>query len=144
VGKAPTGPRCPRPDRLAPRVDYAEQVSVGVGKDHEIFTLLAGPEEARPEANQPFDFSLRVVRVQIEMQSVSVGLHSIEGNVKPFSRWVLQDHERVVGRERSSWSIPERLLPKGQHPIEVFDVNHDGPDSHRCVPHAAEDSRIGL
>src|SRR5947207_7381069 len=100
VGKAPTGPRCPRPDRLAPRVDYAEQVSVGVGKDHEIFTLLAGPEEARPEANQPFDFSLRVVRVQIEMQSVSVGLYSIEGNVKPFSRWVLQEIGRASCRER--------------------------------------------
>src|SRR5207237_8902704 len=91
----PTGPSWPRPDRLAPRVDYAKQVSVGVGKDHEIFTVLAGPEEGRPEAKQPFDLSLRVVRVQIEMQSVSVGLHSIKGQVGPLSRWVLQHHERV-------------------------------------------------
>src|SRR6266480_3974316 len=140
----PTGPRWPRPGRLAPHVDYAEQISVGVGKDHEIFTLLAEPEKARPEAKQPFDLSLRVVRVQIEMQSVSVGLHSIEGHIGPLSRWVLQDHERVVGRKWPSWSVPERLLPKGQHPIEVFDVNHDGPDSHRCVPHAAEHPRIRL
>ena len=67
------------------RVDHAEEVTLGVSEDHEIFTRLAGPIDGGAEVKQPFDFSFWVVRVKVEMQSASVGLHLVDGYVGPFS-----------------------------------------------------------
>src|SRR5881409_2993344 len=55
------------------RVDDAEQVALGILEDHEVFARLPRPIAGRPEAQQPFDFSFLVVRVQVEMQSAPLG-----------------------------------------------------------------------
>src|SRR5256886_15770234 len=79
-----------------PRVDNAKKVALGVRKHHEILTLFALSEDGRPEFQQPFDFAVGIVRVEIEVQDVPVRLHAVEGH---------RSEERRVGKEcRSRWS----------------------------------------
>src|SRR5213593_3161143 len=74
-----SGGRRPLPKDLAEtssralRVDDAEQVALAILEDHEVFARLPRPVAGRPEAQQPFDLPILVVRVQVEMQSAPLG-----------------------------------------------------------------------
>ena len=125
-----------------PRVDHAEEITLRVSEDHEIFTGLAGPVDGGAEVKQSFDFSFWFVRVEVKMQSAPVGLHLVDGYVGPFSCRVLQDNERVSGGGRPPRSVTKRLLPEDHHSSEVVAVNHDGPDAHGTILHDAHDSTI--
>src|SRR3989441_6885884 len=125
--------------KLTPRVDDTEEVALGVSEDDEIFTGLARPVDGGAELKQPLDLSVRVVRVQVEVQSAPVRLHLVDGHVRPLSGRVFQNHKRVVGSGRPPRSITQGLLPEGHHLSEVVDVDHDGPDPYRALPHDADD-----
>src|SRR2546427_16600 len=86
--------------QLTPRVDDTEEVALGVREDDEILIGLARPVNGGAELKQPLDLSVRVVRVQVEVQSPPVGLHLVDGHVGPLSGRVLQNHKRVVGSGR--------------------------------------------
>src|SRR5947209_3911826 len=87
--------RSPPPVRqLTPRVDDAEKVALGVREDDEILTGLARPVDGGAELKQPLDLSVRVVRVQVEVQSPPVGRHLVDGHVGPLSAGVSETRIR--------------------------------------------------
>src|SRR6266571_1993008 len=142
-GRRPTPKDLAEASSRALRVDDTEQVALGILEDYEVFSRLPRPVAGRAEAQQPFDLTFLVVRVQVEMQSASLGRHPIDRDVGRVSLRVLQDHERVSGSGRPTWHVAKRRLPERQHSIEVVDVDHDRPDSHRAVLHDSRDPREG-
>src|SRR5712692_846983 len=123
---------------MAFRIDHAEQVALGVREDHEVFTRLLWPVADGAEAKQPFDLSLLVGRVKVEMQSAPFGRHRVDGDVGPLSCGVLQDDERVSGSGRPPRHVAKRRLPERHHSSEVVDVDDDRPNSDRALLHDAQ------
>src|SRR3989441_1845305 len=125
--------------QLTPRVDDTEEIALGVSEDDEVFIRLARPIDGGAELKQPLDLSVRGVRVQVEVQSAPIGLHLVDGHVRPLSGRVFQNHKRVVRSGRPPRSITQGVLPEGHHLSEVVDVDHDRPDPYGALPHGADD-----
>ncbi len=118
--------RRPRPfARSTSCVDHAEEVTLGVSEYREIFTGFVGPVPSRAEADQPFDLSLWVVSVEVQMQLTAFGLHLVDGYVEALSCGVLQDDKRVSRCGRSSRDVMKSVLPEGHHSSEVIAIDYD-------------------